>query len=203
MQQHTLIALVQDRPGVLHRTVSLFRRRGFNIASLAVGASETPGASRMTLVVDAEEVEQVVKQLYRLVEVIKVTDVTHEDTVQREMALLKVSATSTQRPAVMALAHALEARVVDVDAHTMIVELTGTPQKVDKLVALMQPFGLRELMRSGRIVMMRGAHLSRARRTNGAHTGSGAHAGNGAGPAYPVSEATDEGAWSTQADGAA
>ena len=86
-QKHTIVALMQDRPGVLNRAVSLFRRRGFNIESLAVGHSETPGVSRMTLVVEAEDVEQVTKQLYRLIEVLKVSDVTHDPTVEREMAL--------------------------------------------------------------------------------------------------------------------
>ena len=95
--KHTLVALMQDRPAVLHRVVSLFRRRGYNIDSLALGQSETAGVSRMSLVVDAENVEQVVKQLYRLVEVLKVTDVTNERTVEREAALVKVSAPSSTR----------------------------------------------------------------------------------------------------------
>ena len=92
INKHTIVALMQDRPGVLNRAVSLFRRRGFNIESLAVGHSETPGISRMTLVVEAEDVEQVTKQLYRLIEVLKVSDVTNDPTVEREMVLVKIHA---------------------------------------------------------------------------------------------------------------
>lgn len=153
---HTLVALVQDRPGVLHRAVSLFRRRGFNIASLAVGHSETPGVSRLTLVVDAEDVEQVVKQLYRLIEVLKVVDVTREPTVERETVLAKVHAPTGARPAVVAVVDAFDGRTTDVGATTMIVEMTGTPAKVDNFIQVLRPFGIRELTRSGRLAMVRG-----------------------------------------------
>src|SRR2546429_9884352 len=111
--KHTLVALMQDRPAVLHRVVSLFRRRGYNIDSLAVGQSETVGVSRMSLVVDAENVEQVVKQLYRLVEGLKVTDGTNERTVERGTALVEVSAPSSTRDDVVATAHAGGAEMLD------------------------------------------------------------------------------------------
>ncbi|GAC1481416.1 MAG: acetolactate synthase small subunit [Gemmatimonadaceae bacterium] len=169
---NTLVVLVQDHPGVLNRTVSLFRRRGFNIASLAVGASETPGISRMTLVVDAAAVEQVTKQLYRLIEVIKVADVTHEPSVEREMALVRVHAPSAARAGVLAVATAYGARVLDVGATAMVLEMTGTPAKVDSFVEIVRPFGLQEMMRTGRIAMVRGTAASAAvtasRRTSSA-----------------------------------
>lgn len=159
---HTLVALVQDRPGVLHRAVSLFRRRGFNIESLAVGHSETPGVSRMTLVVDADDVEQVIKQLYRLIEVLKVSDVTRDATVERETVLAKVRAPAASRAAIIATVDALGARAADVGTNTMIIEMTSAPDAVDNLIHLLRPFGITEMMRTGRIAMVRGAPMHRA-----------------------------------------
>jgi acetolactate synthase I/III small subunit len=156
---HTLVALLQDRPGVLNRVVSLFRRRGFNIESLTVGHSETAGVSRMTLVVEAADVEQVVKQLYRLIEVLKVSDVTAEATVERETALLKVHAPTAGRAQVIAVITAFDARVLDTGLTRMIVELTGAPAKVETFIEVLRPFGLKELSRSGRMAMVRGAVL--------------------------------------------
>ncbi len=153
---HTLVTLLQDRPGVLHRAVSLFRRRGFNIESLAVGHSETPGVSRMTLVVDADDVEQVVKQLYRLVEVLKVTDVTNQPSVERESVLVKVHAPAANRAPILAVVEAFDARTVDVGTATMIIEMTATPSKVDDFLAVLRPFGIKEMMRGGTIAMTRG-----------------------------------------------
>ena len=140
--KHTIVALMQDRPGVLNRAVSLFRRRGFNIESLAVGHSETPGVSRMTLVVEAADVEQVTKQLYRLIEVLKVSDVTNDPTVEREMALVKIHAPSQSRPEVVALCSVFDAKIVDVGYNTMIIEMTGTPSKVENFVEVIRPFGV-------------------------------------------------------------
>ena len=157
MTKHTLVALMQNRPGVLHRAVSLFRRRGYNIDSLAVGQSEVRGVSRMSLVVDAEDVEQVIKQLYRLVEVLKVTDVTGERTVERETALVKVSAPAAARAAIVATAAACGATILDVGAATMVVEITGAPDDVERFLDAIRPFGLKEMMRTGRIAMVRGA----------------------------------------------
>jgi acetolactate synthase-1/3 small subunit len=159
--KHTIVALLQDHPGVLTRAVSLFRRRGFNIESLAVGRSETRGVSRMTLVVEAEDVEQVVKQLYRLVEVLKVSDVTNEATVEREVALIKVDAPAARRTEISALVHMFGARVVDVSPTTMIVEATATPAKLESFLELLRPFGLKELARTGRIAMLRGPSAQR------------------------------------------
>jgi acetolactate synthase-1/3 small subunit len=155
--KHTLVALMQNRPGVLHRAVSLFRRRGYNIESLAVGHSEARGVSRMSLVVDADDVEQVIKQLYRLVEVLKVTDVTNERRVERETALVKVSARAAARADIVATATACGATILDVGIASMIVEITGSPDDVEQFIDAIRPFGLKEMMRTGRIAMTRGA----------------------------------------------
>jgi acetolactate synthase-1/3 small subunit len=155
--KHTVVALMQDRPGVLNRAVSLFRRRGFNIESLAVGPSETPGVSRMTLVVDAPDVEQVVKQLYRLIEVLKVSDLSGGQGLELELALLKVHAPAAKRAELLALAAACQARVADTGPSTMILELTGAPAQVETFIENVRPFGIREVMRTGRVAMSRGA----------------------------------------------
>ncbi len=156
MKKHTLVALVQDRPGVLTRAVSLFRRRGFNIESLAVGHTETPNVSRMTLVVESEEVEQVIKQLYRLIDVLKVSDVTDDPTVEREMVLVKVHANTSNRAEIVTLANIFDAKIVDVAASSMIIDMTGTPSKVENFIEVIRPFGVKEMMRTGRIAMVRG-----------------------------------------------
>lgn len=156
MKKHTIVALVQDRPGVLSRTASLFRRRGFNIESLAVGHSETPGVSRLTLVVEAEDVEQVVKQLYRLIEVLKVSDVTFDPTVEREMVMIKIHAPTNVRHEIVAMTNVFDAKIVDVGANTMIIEMTGTPGKVENFIEVIRPYGVKEMMRTGRIAMVRG-----------------------------------------------
>lgn len=172
MKQHTIVALMQDHPGVLSRAVNLFRRRGYNIASLAVGHTETPGVSRMTVVVESDDVEQVVKQLYRLIDVIKVSDVTEDSTVDREMALVKVHANSATRAEIATLAEIFDAKIVDVGSNTMIIEMTGTPGKVENFVEVIQPFGIKEMMRTGRIAMVRGAHTHRT----ADYAGSNGHA---------------------------
>lgn len=156
MSQHTLIALLQDRPGVLHRTVTLLRRRGFNIASLAVGRSEVPGISRMSLVVDAVDATQVVSQLDRLVEVIGVTDVTHSHAVQRETALAKIVASPSRLSQLVDRVTAQGARVLHLGDDEMIVEITDTPERVELFIAWIRPEGLAELMRTGRLAMLRG-----------------------------------------------
>lgn len=160
--KHTIVALVQDRPGVLNRCVGLFRRRGFNIESLAVGHSETPGISRLTLVVESEEVEQVVKQLYRLIEVLKVSDVTNDPTVEREMVMVKVHAPPSIRHEIVALTSVFDAKVVDVGVSSLIIEMSGTPSKVENFVEVIRPFGVKEMMRTGRIAMVRGTHAHQA-----------------------------------------
>jgi acetolactate synthase I/III small subunit len=157
---HTLIALVQDRPGVLNRVVSLFRRRGFNIESLAVGHSETPGVSRMTLVVEAEDVEQVIKQLFRVIEVLKVNDVTADPTVEREMALMKVNAQRSSLGELMSLASLFGAKIADANASSVIIEMSGTTSQVDTFVEALRPFGIKEMTRSGRVAMLRSAQVA-------------------------------------------
>ena len=159
--KRTLVALMQDHPGVLNRVVSLIRRRNFNIDSLTVGHSETPGISRLTLVVDAAGVEQIIKQLYRLIEVLKVSDVTDDAIVEREIALIKVHAPRATRAELIALVGIYNARIVDVGASTMIVEITAFPSKVEQFVEIMRAFGIKELLRTGRIAMVRGAQMQR------------------------------------------
>lgn len=156
MKTHTLVVLMQDHPGVLNRAVSMFRRRGYNIASLSVGHTETPGVSRMTVVVESDHVEQVVKQLYRLVEVLKVSDITDDAVVEREMALVKLHVPSQQRAEVVALTEVFGAKIVDVAVNTMIIEMTGGPAKVENFIDMVRPFGIKEMMRTGRIAMVRG-----------------------------------------------
>jgi acetolactate synthase-1/3 small subunit len=155
---------MQDQPGVLNRVASLFRRRGFNIESLAVGHTETPSVSRMTLVVDAEHtsVEQVIKQLYRVIEVLKVSDVTHDPNVARELVLIKVYAPAARRAEIHSLASVFEARIADVGSDTLMLELTAAPDRVDSFVELVQPFGIREMVRTGRVTMVRGAQTHTA-----------------------------------------
>ncbi len=156
--KHTLVALMEDKPGVLNRVASLFRRRGFNIESLAVGPTETPSISRMTIVVDCDNttVEQVSKQLYRLIEVLKVSDVTDDAHVARELVLVKVHAPSAKRGEISSLAEVFGARIVDVGHDTLMVELTSSPDKLDTFVELLRPFGIKEMVRTGRVAMVRG-----------------------------------------------
>jgi acetolactate synthase-1/3 small subunit len=157
MKKHTIVALVQDRPGVLSRVSGLVRRRGYNIESLAVGHSEQPGISRMTIVVESDHVEQVVKQLYRLIEVIKVSDVTEDPTVEREMVVVKLHAPAAVRHEIVSMCGVFDAKIVDVGATSLIVEMTGTPAKVENFIEVVRPYGIKEMMRTGRIAMVRGA----------------------------------------------
>ncbi|HID65068.1 MAG TPA: acetolactate synthase small subunit [Anaerolineae bacterium] len=168
MEKHTLIALMEDRPGVLNRVASLFRRRNFNIESLTVGHSETPGISRMTIVVNADHagLEQVEKQLYKLINVTEVSDVSHEPTVIRELALIKVHATAPTRAEIMQLVDIFRAKVVDVAAESLTIEITGPEDKVDSLVQLLRPFGIKELVRTGRVAMVRGNNGQASQRTS-------------------------------------
>jgi acetolactate synthase I/III small subunit len=161
VKNHTLVVLLRDRPGVLNRAVSMFRRRGYNIASLTVGHAERPGISRMTLVVESEDVEQVAKHLYRLVDVLKVEDVTDTPVVEREMMLVRVKAVGAKRAELVALARVFACKIVDVDQSMMMLEMTGTPTKVDNLIDVIRPFGIVEMMRTGRITMVRGLSLNK------------------------------------------
>ncbi len=155
---HTLVVLVEDHPGVLNRVVSLLRRRSFNIDSITVGHSEQPGVSRITLVVmgDDLEVEQAGKQLYKLLEVLKVTDVTDLPVISHEMAMIKVAAKPQHRQEIMLIAQIYDARIIDASPSTLILEMVGSEEKIDSLLAMLRPFGIRELVRTGAIAMTRG-----------------------------------------------
>ena len=155
---HTIISLVQDKPGVLARVASLFRRRGFNIASLAVGHSEEPGLSRMTFVVEGDQytVDQATKQLDKLVDIVKVSDISEADLVARELALIKVSITDQTRSQIIEIVQLFRAKIVDVGTMSLVVETTGEEAKIDALIELLQPFNITELMRTGRVAMVRG-----------------------------------------------
>ncbi len=156
--KHTLVALVEDKPGVLNRVASLFRRRGFNIDSIAVGHSETPDLSRMTIVVNgtSSTVEQVRKQLDKVIDVVRVSDITEEAIVARELALIKVKATSTTRSDIMQIVDIFRANIVDVAADSLTIEVTGDEDKIDSLFNLLRGFGIKELARTGRIALIRG-----------------------------------------------
>ncbi len=155
---HTLIALVEDKPGVLNRVASLFRRRDFNIESLNVGRTERAGISRMTIVVDSEQLDarKVETNLYKLVNVLDVQDVTTQPAVSRDLALIKVRAMSEQRGEIANLASIFRGRIVDVAPDSVIVEITGTEDKVESLVELLKPFGILEMVRTGLVAMTRG-----------------------------------------------
>ena len=155
---HTLVAIVEDKPGVLMRVSSLFRRRGFNIDSLTVGRSEAPGLSRMTIVVDGESapVEQVEKQLYKLIDVVKVSDLSQEDMVARELALLKVRCNNVNRHELLDIANVFRADVIDIATNSIVLQVVGEEEKIDGLVKMCEPYGVRELSRTGRIAMVRG-----------------------------------------------
>ena len=154
----TLIALVEDKPGVLTRVASLFRRRAFNIRSLTVGRTEQRGVSRMTIVVDTDrtDVDKVAQNLLKLVNVIRVEDVTDEPAVTRNLALIKVQVNSGSRSEVMQIVDTFRARVVDVGLDTLMIEVTGTDEKVEGLIEVLRTFGVAEMVRSGRIAMLRG-----------------------------------------------
>jgi acetolactate synthase-1/3 small subunit len=156
---HTLVVLVEDHPGVLNRVVSLLRRRSFNIDSITVGHSEQPGISRMTIVVigEDEEVEQAGKQLYKLMEVLKVTDVTDLNVVAHELALIKVAAKPAHRSEILQIAQIYQARVVDASTSSLLLEATGPQQTIDALLAMLRGFGIRELVRTGPVAMLRGS----------------------------------------------
>ena len=161
IRPHTIIALVEDRPGVLNRIASKWRQRGFNIESLAVGHSEKPGLSRMTFVVDADtNAEQVVKQLDKLVDVVDIRDISHEDIVTRELAMVKVRADKTNRSQIMEIADIFKADIIDVAPDSIIIEATGDETKIDSLVELLQDYEIIELVRTGRVAMLRGAAVS-------------------------------------------
>lgn len=158
--KHTLAIMVVNHPGVLSRVAGLYSRRGFNIESITVGATEDPEVSRMTVVVQAEddgEIEQITKQLYKLIEVLKISDITQDDSVDRELALIKVNANSSNRAEILQIVDIFRAKIVDVSDQAVIVEITGGPEKVEAIISLLRPFGIREIVRTGKIAMVRSA----------------------------------------------
>jgi acetolactate synthase-1/3 small subunit len=157
--KHTIVAQVQNKPGVLNRMASLFRRRGFNIESIAVGPTEVPDQSRMTIVVDGSNVmvEQVRKQVEKVIDVVKVLDITDEDKIVRELALIKVRTTPSTRSEIIQIVSIFRANIVDVASDSVTVEVTGDEDKIDSLYTLLRGFGIKELSRTGRIAMVRGA----------------------------------------------
>lgn len=156
--KHTLVALVENKPGVLNRVASLFRRRAFNIESIAVGHSEQPGLSRMTVVVngDSARIEQVRKQLDKLINVVRVSDITAEDIVTRELALIKVKTTTATRSEIIQIVDIFRANIVDVAPDSLTVEVTGDEDKLESLLELLRGFGVTEINRTGRIALTRG-----------------------------------------------
>ncbi|MEW6622736.1 MAG: acetolactate synthase small subunit [Bacillota bacterium] len=156
--KHTLAVLVENRPGVLTRIAGLFARRGYNIESLAVGETEDPTVSRMTIVVEGDEkvIEQVTKQLHKLVDVIKLSDISNEENVDRELILIKVNAEPQVRAEIMQIVDIFRARIVDIGRNTLIIEATGDSGKIKAIETSLKPFGIRELVRTGKIAMVRG-----------------------------------------------
>jgi acetolactate synthase-1/3 small subunit len=156
---HTFVLYVENQPGVLNRVASLFRRRAYNIESLTVGHTERPGVSRMTIVADIPEgaAPRVKAHLYKLVNVLSAEDVTHISTIARSLALIKIEAHEESRHRLMEIVRVFRARVVDLAPHSVIIEITGTEDKIRALEDMLRPFGILEMVRTGRVVMSRGA----------------------------------------------
>lgn len=156
--KHTLAVLVENKSGVLSRVAALFSRRGYNIDSLAVGVTEDPDISRITIVVHGDDLvlEQVTKQLNKLVDVIKVSDFGGDETVERELALIKVTADTDNRAEIIQIADIFRAKVIDVAPKSMTVEVTGDEGKVDAIAKLLRQYGIKEMVRTGKIAMVRG-----------------------------------------------
>jgi acetolactate synthase-1/3 small subunit len=179
MQTNTLIAKVENKPGVLNRVVSLFRRSNFNIESLNVGRTENPDISRMTIVMEnlRTDISLVEANLYKLVNVIDVQDVTNQPSVVRDLALIKVSASAENRSEIANLAGIFRANIVDVAPDSVIIEITGTENKIESLVELLRPMGILEMVRTGQVAMLRG-ELNGIRHTPGANGGKPGSNGN-------------------------
>lgn len=164
MAKHTVVATIEEGPAVLNRVLSLFRQRSFAIESLSIGRTHETGIMRLTMVVDGSRsaVEQVTKQLYKVLEVRKVSDLSDDARVERELALVKVTCkTSAQRAEVMQIADIYRARVVDVATSSLMIEVTGPTDKVDSLVDLFRPYGVKEMVRTGLVAMSRGAAVGK------------------------------------------
>jgi acetolactate synthase-1/3 small subunit len=156
---HTLSVLVDNKPGVLARISTMFARRGFNIDSLAVGETEDPSVSRMTVAVLAEgsPVEQIVKQLHKVINVLRIAELPHDNTVERELALIKVKVDAARRSEVIETAEIFRGKVVDLDPEALVIEVTGAPEKITAFEELMRPYEILEMARTGRVALSRGA----------------------------------------------
>lgn len=165
--KHTLIAWMRDRPGVLNRVSGMLRRRNFNIDSLQVGHSETPGISRMTFVVDGDEhmVDQVIKQLRKVVDVTRIEDITDKPSVTREMALLRVRTTPDTRAEIVQFVNIYRGEIVDVALDSMVIQIVAAEGKVDALIDLMENFGIEEMVRTGKVALVRGATGQKPKRS--------------------------------------
>lgn len=166
-KQHTMIAWMEDKPGVLNRVAGLFRRRNFNIESLTVGHSETQGISRMTFVANGtdRDMRQIKTQLDKLINVTEVEDVTNSDPISRELALIKVTATSETRTEVMQIVDIFRGHIIHVDMDSVIVQIVGKVSQIDSLLKLLNNFGILEMVRTGRIAMVRDADHSQLNKT--------------------------------------
>lgn len=168
-RRHVLVAIVNNRTGVLNRVSSLMRARNFNVEALAVGHTEDPSVSRMTITLRGDDhgLEQLSKQLYRLIDVLKVQDVTQERHLEHELALIKVRANAANRTEILKIVELYKGRVVDIAAESIIIEATGTEEEIDALVALVGGFGIKELVRTGSIAMQRGSNVIEYEGVNG------------------------------------
>ncbi|OBR66404.1 acetolactate synthase small subunit [Paenibacillus oryzae] len=158
MKKHTIAVIVNDQPGVLQRVAGLFGRRGFNIESITVGASEEQGLSRMVIVTSGDDhtLEQITKQLYKLIDVIKVIDLSSNAMVGRELALIKVYAEPSSRPEILGVVETFRASVVDIGTQSLMVQVVGDSGKIDAMIELLKPYGIRELSRTGVTALNRG-----------------------------------------------
>jgi acetolactate synthase-1/3 small subunit len=165
----TFVVYVENKPGVLNRVASLFRRRAFNIESLTVGHAETEGVSRMTIVIDTDEqgARRIEAHLYKLVNVLSIDNITQTPAVHRELAIIKVTANADMRTHIMQLVDVFRARVVDVSPDSLMIEITGTEDKIDSLLDVLKPFGVLEMVRTGRVAMKRGTRAAEAATSRG------------------------------------
>lgn len=157
--KHTISVIVENKPGVLSRVSGLFARRGFNIESLAVGVTEDPQVSRITIVAEGDEsdLEQIIKQLYKLIDTLRVFDLPRDKSIERELALIKVSANEKTRPEITQIADVFRARIVDVSEWSIIIEISDEHSKVDSIEAMLQKYGIKEMVRTGTIGLLRGS----------------------------------------------
>ena len=164
-EKHILSVLVEDHPGVLNRVVSLMRRRSFNIDSITVGYTEQPGDSRITIVLRGEdfEIEQVSKQLYKLLEVLKVTDLPEKESVVHELMMVKVAAKAASRAEIMQIVDIFQAKIVDATPTTLMIQAAGGEDKIASLLTMLRPFGIRDLVRTGPVAMTRGASTAQVK----------------------------------------